>query len=80
MKINYYEYIVSPEWKEKAIDFKNLRNWTCERCNKSWFFMWWIFNIGNHITVHHKNYKCLGNETINDVEVLCWNCHKQIGG
>ncbi len=63
-KPDYYAHIKSKEWakfRRKAI--KNAHG----RCN--------VCNNTRNLQVHHKTYKNLGNERLEDVQVLCNGCH-----
>jgi len=65
-KPDYETYIVSAAWyRRREWLRKQLGNRCCE-CKST-----------NKLTTHHKTYKNLGRETVDDVEILCWNCHKQ---
>ena len=66
-KIDYYDYIQSPEWKARREEFIKAVG-KCQKCG-----------ICEKLSVHHENYKNLGNETLADVSVLCWPCHKKYG-
>ena len=63
--MTYQEYIISPEWRERVSTFKDAQGWTCEQCGST-----------RDITGHHKHYLNLGNELPEDIEILCWPCHK----
>lgn len=43
------------------------RGRTCEKCESKRF-----------LTVHHRHYKTLGNESRKDVKILCWKCHHRL--
>lgn len=62
----YREVINSDEWKARRkrmlADIIG-----CERC----------LLITEHLELHHKHYRTLGNERDEDIEVLCNACHKQ---
>ena len=32
----------------------------------------------NTLTVHHRNYNSLGNERLDDFEIVCLKCHRRI--
>ena len=64
--MTYHEYILSPEWQSRVDSYKEAADWTCEECEDT-----------ENITGHHKHYLNLGNEPPEDIEVLCWNCHKK---
>lgn len=65
--VNYYEYIQSPEWREKAEAAKERAGQRCQVCYKS----------RDEITLdaHHRTYERLGDELPEDITVLCRNCH-----
>lgn len=64
--MTYEEYINSPEWRERVNKYKNEAGWICSECGEE-----------NHVTGHHKTYRNIGNEPAEDIEILCWNCHKE---
>lgn len=66
-KVNYYEYIQSKEWRVIADEAKNKAGRRCQVCNCS-----------EHeivLNVHHRTYENLGNESPEDLIVLCSRCH-----
>jgi 5-methylcytosine-specific restriction endonuclease McrA len=67
--VNYYEYIVSDEWRTKAIEAKKRAGWKCQVCNKP----------GTALTLkaHHRTYERLGHENPEDITVLCSGCHEK---
>lgn len=66
-KYNYTDYIQSEKWKEKRkIKLKQVNN-KCQLCNAS----------NTELHVHHNNYDNLGHESINDLTVLCKDCHEK---
>lgn len=68
-KVDYKEYIKSPEWKETSRKAKERVDYHCQLCNKE----------GNDTTLntHHNNYERLGLELDSDLIVLCKGCHKK---
>lgn len=62
-EINYQEYIISEEWKEKSIEEKK-KNPRCSLCNRKTI-----------LNVHHRTYVRLGQEIPGDLIVLCDECH-----
>lgn len=66
--IDYYEYINSPEWKKKSEEAKSRAGYRCQVCNRG----------QEEITLntHHRSYKNLGNESAEDLTVLCRECHE----
>lgn len=63
-KVNYKEYINSKEWKKKKQEVFNERGKECEQCGAQ-----------HYIHVHHLNYDNLGNENLEDLQILCYRCH-----
>lgn len=64
-KIKYEDYIKSLKWKTKSDTFKSESS--CLVCGSR-----------DKLNVHHLNYINLGNETINDVTVLCRQHHIRV--
>lgn len=78
-KVNYKEYIVSRDWllkKHQLISIYLKQGWDIE-CG--------ICQSTSNLNVHHRSYKQLGNENleddgsgdINNLEFLCRDCHKK---
>lgn len=65
--VEYSEYIQSPEWKIKEKEFIE-KIGKCQKCGTT-----------EILSVHHKNYQSLGDETLSDICVLCWPCHMKYG-
>ena len=65
MNESYLAYLKSPEWREKRKEFIDLANNECQECG-----------CNEHLQVHHLNYDNIGDETEDDVEVLCKECHE----
>lgn len=63
-KVDYREYLHSPEWKAKRVEVLARARGRCERCRKA-----------PAKDVHHKTYARLGDEKLSDLAVLCRNCH-----
>lgn len=59
----YVEYMKSPEWQERRLEFLKNADYICEGCGEK----------ASH--VHHTNYDSLGDEEESDVQVLCRDCH-----
>ncbi len=66
--IEYNEYINSPEWREKAEEAKARAGNRCQVCNRS--------RAEVQIDAHHRTYERLGKELIEDITVLCRECHQ----
>lgn len=64
-RIDYKEYITSPEWKITAQKAKERAGFKCAICNSS-----------KQLNVHHKTYERLGRELDEDLIVLCHDCHE----
>jgi hypothetical protein len=65
--LSYYEYIVSPEWRTRSIAVCTSRGSKCEVCGSK-----------EKIQVHHRSYERMGQETEEDLEVVCKSCHELI--
>ncbi|HTB31828.1 MAG TPA: HNH endonuclease signature motif containing protein [Bacteroidia bacterium] len=64
-KAKYKQYLKSEKWAEKKFELFLLRGEKCERCQSE-----------TDIQVHHKTYRTIFNEDLEDLEILCSNCHK----
>lgn len=69
-KNHYQEYLLSDRWKEiRQMVFEKFGR-VCAKCGSV-----------NHLQVHHLRYpKILGEETLNDLIVMCQICHKKCHG
>ncbi len=65
-KREYEKYLTSKAWKDKRIQLFILRGKKCERCPQT-----------KYLHVHHKHYQNIFNEQMEDLEVLCRECHKK---
>jgi hypothetical protein len=63
----YAEYINSTAWKRLRDAKIKQAGEKCERCNKS---KWSV-----KLEVHHKNYEHFKREKLDDLEVVCHDCH-----
>lgn len=63
----YIEY--SPNWRFKRETRFNIDKGICQSCGKTIYL--------NSFHCHHKNYSSLFNEDIDDLESLCYSCHKE---
>ena len=61
----YYEYLASPAWGAVRARVFATRQRRCERCK--------IFGV--KLDVHHKTYAHFGNESDDELELLCRHCH-----
>lgn len=67
-RLDYSDYIKSPEWKQKAAVAKKRAGYRCQVCNRH----------KNEVVLdaHHRTYARLGHERPEDITVLCRNCHE----
>jgi len=63
--MNYLSYLKTDAWKEKRKEFLELANYECQECGST-----------ENLQIHHLNYENIGEETEDDVEVLCKECHE----
>ena len=66
MSSKYRKYIQSDEWKKKKRARKEYDNYTCKHCG---------LKSELKTEVHHRTYKNLYNEQLDDLITLCWRCH-----
>lgn len=73
-EIPYKYFTNSPLWKYESCVIKTLNNFTCALCEKQY--------QPTHLVVHHHTYEHIGSELnhLNDVMVLCNDCHMEIHG
>ena len=64
LPVGYDKYIQSKEWKDKRQVALKAANSQCCRCGST-----------KNLQVHHLDYKYLYKERLNDVRILCANCH-----
>ena len=62
---NYKEYLKSDHWKNVKKRYKDSK--LTQKC--------YICGSNKHINIHHKTYKRLGKEKLNDLVPLCQECH-----
>lgn len=72
MARDYNEYMQSPQWKKIRKEKLKEAGYKCENCGTA-----------KNLCVHHINYenynkKGWGNEDLDDLAVLCKNCHDQV--
>jgi hypothetical protein len=68
-RVDYYEYIASPEWHAKAEAAKARVGYRCQLCNSG-------RDDGAVLDAHHRTYERLGHERPEDITVLCHECHE----
>lgn len=67
--VDYNEYMLSPEWKEKRIAVAQREDHVCQMCGQKVL-------VKYHI--HHKTYARFGHEDLNDLMFLCEPCHAKL--
>lgn len=66
-RLFYYSYLKSDEWKKlRRIVFMRCKG-ICEQCG-----------VAQMEATHHKTYKRLGHELLEDLLGVCDDCHKKI--
>ena len=65
----YLEYINSAAWRHKRKAKLESIGWHCERCLLSRYSV--------KLDVHHKTYEHFKNEPLEDLEVVCKDCHQK---
>jgi len=60
----YHAYLLSDTWSRKREEAFAHYGRLCYLCNAAW-----------NLHVHHKTYKRLGHELMEDLMVLCKTCH-----
>jgi len=63
-RIEYTEYLLSPEWEEIKKQMKARYGNKCELCGST-----------QDLEVHHLHYRNLGHEDLRDLLLLCHDCH-----
>lgn len=67
-RMEYENYLHTPEWKKQKADRLAFDNWMCGICHKP---------LTDKYETHHLNYSRLGHEDIEkDLISLCNDCHK----
>lgn len=66
-KKQYNKYIQSEDWKMKREELFEDRGKQCEKCGSI-----------NHLQVHHLTYENFGNESLEDLQILCRGCHLEL--
>ncbi len=64
----YSEYLETDHWKLTKKAAMRRANFTCQKCKIP----------GKPLQVHHLTYKRLGREADNDLQSLCFDCHKAV--
>lgn len=63
----YQRYIKSTAWRRKRCQVLIRCGSICERCGE-----WPVVNV------HHLTYARLGDERLEDLLGVCFNCHKEL--
>ena len=77
-RARYEGYLMSQRWADKRQQKLEEENYTCEKCgyNPNWS----TSPIYVPLDVHHLTYDNLGDEPLEDLQVLCRSCHMLIHG
>lgn len=67
---NYQEYLKTEHWTNLKIRFKASKLYKDGKCH--------LCKSKTMINIHHKSYKRIGNERLNDLIVLCNLCHSKL--
>ena len=65
-KKKYYDYLKSNQWREKRKLALQFYGYNCCLCSSK-----------HNIQVHHRNYRNLFRESMEDLILLCESCHHQ---
>lgn len=65
----YEAYLRSPQWQDLRIEALRRAGHRCQVCNRS-----------KRLDVHHRTYERFGNELLDDLTVLCRDCHELFHG
>jgi 5-methylcytosine-specific restriction endonuclease McrA len=63
-KKQYEDYLTTTKWRSKREELFNIRGKNCENCGSD-----------KLIQVHHLTYENIFNEKLEDLKILCRNCH-----
>lgn len=69
MTIDYYRYITSEAWFRLTEPVRKRNHYLCELCNMRY-----------GTVVHHRTYKHLGQELMEELLHLCTECHGAVHG
>jgi formamidopyrimidine-DNA glycosylase len=64
---DYLGYLASPKWAAKRTEVFKRDGYACRLCSSQ-----------DGISVHHKTYRHLGNEPLEELITLCNACHDEI--
>jgi hypothetical protein len=68
--MNYQDYLTTDHWKRVRLEALKAARYTCQLCDAK----------HTQLNVHHRSYENRGCESLNDLIVLCSNCHKKFHG
>lgn len=60
----YYTRLTSPEWKRLCEQVKARAGYKCQHCLRE-----------RALQIHHRHYRTLGRETLDDLMAVCADCH-----
>jgi 5-methylcytosine-specific restriction endonuclease McrA len=69
-KMTFAEYRVQPEWQQRRVQALTRAEYKCQMCPAR----------DTTLDVHHNNYERYGNESPQDLVVLCRACHQKVHG
>lgn len=64
-KQKYYSYLKSPQWREKRKFALEFYGYNCGLCGSK-----------HNLEVHHRSYKNIFKEAMEDLMLLCESCHR----
>jgi len=64
------KYMEQPEWQQRRRQALARAGYRCQTCGRS----------GTTLDVHHNSYQNYGNESLQDLVVLCRSCHQKFHG
>lgn len=73
-KTEYRKYIASEDWRSRRKQFIEEMGSYCERCEIPRAIA--VIAYDQDLNVHHKSYANLGNETQDDLAIVCRRCHE----
>lgn len=65
----YRQYLQTPEWRTRRRHALEHADHRCQRCGSRY-----------RLEVHHRTYERRGAERLDDLVVLCANCHREEHG
>lgn len=66
MNTKYLEYLKSKEWQDKRNEVFELKGRQCQKCQST-----------TNLRIHHGTYANIYNEKLEELFVLCENCHDE---